>query len=186
MGQTNCSIMPIIDWLAFGVSLLAVTFVWIQVRTMQRQTLITQESEWIPEVFYNANTGQIVTYGRRLWFPEFKTEIEGVENEEGWVESSFFPPENDGNGIDELWVTIVPEKMEEFWRNYEEGSYLGKLYFKFETFTGAEYQIIYDIDIEITEDGYSISHYPDMERVLPWDRRSWWEEFKADIEPIFR
>lgn len=179
--------MANLSWLTPGIALgigsllVYAVFVFRQTRTMRRQNLVMQESEWIPEIFFDAAEDLIGTRGRRPWFPEFKAEVGGEENEDGWVDATFYPVAPDMSLHEVEWKTELPPHIRSFLRQLPEGDCRGKLHFKFETFTGEEYRLIYDIRLHITEHEYEIVEYPDMDRRLPWDQPDWWDRIRNRI-----
>lgn len=153
--------------LSVGVITIYAVFVWWQTRIMRRQAIVTQEAQWIPEAFFSPENGQITFRGKRPWFPEFKAAVDGTETP--WHESLFRPIEDADTIIDIEWYTEIPDEIDQFLAALPEGDHSGELHFKFESFTGEEYTIIYHVELAVSESDFDISRYSSMDRILPWD-----------------
>lgn len=126
-----------------------------------------QESEWIPEAFFNAKTEFITFRGKRPWFPEFRAIVD--ERATRWIETNFNPLDEENQNMGVEWITRIPEEIGEFLTEFEEDEHQGELHFKFESFTGEEYIIKYNIHFSVEDSEYEITHYSSMERELPWN-----------------
>lgn len=150
--------------------LVAVGSLLIYAWFVHRQTLVMQESQWIPEAIHYFGEKLIRFRGKRPWYPEFKVEVSGDSS--GWIDQNIAPPEikDDQTDVD-TWVVDLPSNLwKDFLITLDEGRHSGKLFFKFESMTGEEYKYIYDITFEKRSDSYEINGAPSVERNLPWEK----------------
>lgn len=164
-------------------------FVYWQTQILSRQTKIMQESEWIPEGILDAENEVIYFTGKRPWYPRFRISLGGRNSD--WLDNFFWPghifeekedmelaKNNRGEPVKVDWYTKIPQGVGDFLNQFDSGDYEAKLEFQFQTWTGEEYLMEFDLHLRVFSDAYKesigreyqILEYPDMNLTPPWEK----------------
>lgn len=150
--------------------------------TSRQESIISQESEWMPEVRHSFRNNIIKFNGRRPWYPWFKIRVDGQSSQ--WAEEEIQNQLNDAVAFD--WVVEVPETIQKFLAlDVDAGIHTAELFFRFESMTGEEYFFIYHIEVEIGEEAYSVLETPSVDRLLPWRESDMRDKLKNELEEEF-
>lgn len=173
----------------------------------EKQTLISQESDWIPEFRQPMRANWLLSSKNRPWYPWFKVEIEG-EGESEWDDEivhllqdtkhyekieedrELIWHEKQAKNLDADVDRYIPfpDEVIEFIQGLDKGLYDGNLYFRFKTNTDEEYFFIFRIHIlvhpEFQPHGFRIEQTPTVERIMPWFESERREQLKAELDPI--
>lgn len=156
---SNLTVLSVV--VAIGGLLVYAIFVYWQTRVLQKQLLVSQESEWMPEVIHDL-PNQIRFEGRRPWFPKFKAQVEDVSID--WVNSEVG---RDSRPVRD-WVVQVPGKINTMIQSLDDGTHRGDVIIQFESLTGEQYEFRHSVEISIKDSGY-VMEVTDIQRSLPWE-----------------
>lgn len=130
-----------------------------------QQSMILQESEWIPEAIPFFNQNEFRFKGRRPWYPRLK--IDTLEGSTGWVEHDIIPRFGFDDPYD--WDLILSAEFQETLNHIWEVESGGSFHLSYETQTGIRYHDIYRLETGLDENGNKKLKWPDVERILPWE-----------------
>lgn len=129
-----------------------------------RQTVILQESEWMPDGVFNPNENRFRFTRNRPFSPKGTLEIENEVID--WTELSVSKSRPGDPNTD--WIISLDDLLEG-WTITQSGSFEGELELHFDSITGESYEYAYDVEIELRGTDVTVVDAANVSRNLPWD-----------------
>lgn len=134
-----------------------------QIQSNEKQSLILQEAEWMPQVVFNYDRGQFIFRKNPPYKPELRLELNGQPS--NWITPNIPDPDT---GSESEWIIGIHGIFEDEF-DLENDVYEGTLSLRFESITGENYLHNYDVTAEMEDPRLTYLSVVDVNREMPWD-----------------